>query len=409
VTWLFIPFKASNFSQALECLEKDCEPGSTTWASRIAPCATLSGKLTPAVSWSRAWKKAAWMRHLNGPTFAPSTLVLGVERLIASLPDSHAKTCLSQVSAPDLTGSALDSSLKSLGLQTIAVRGSSFWRTSQASLLPPPPLWTRKKASSTKERPPESWENWPTSGGMRSGSLFPRPTWAPAMAGQDGSASRGNWTTPDVCSGARDMSKIDPEAQKRAETKRTTGLPTEVTMWQPPQTSDKNGARAPDGKRSLGTNTQAVNWMTPHGMSGMDANGKAGAGGEFAKQVTNWPTPASRDSKGANSEEHAMVTGGHMDQLANFVAYSPLVQTNRDGLQSSTPSRGSIQRSASKSSTTPRLLSRRLNPYFVERLMGWPLDWTSTTERNASNAAETELWRSALRSQLSNFFGDPGL
>ena len=61
------------------------------------------------------------------------------------------------------------------------------------------------------------------------------------------------WMTPDVCSGARDMSKIDPELQKRANTKRTTGLPTEAQ---------------------------------------------------------NWPTPAARDAKGENSLEHCTVTGG---------------------------------------------------------------------------------------------------
>ncbi len=64
------------------------------------------------------------------------------------------------------------------------------------------------------------------------------------------------------------MGKIDPELQKRANTKRTAGLPTEAQ---------------------------------------------------------NWPTPAARDAKGENSLEHCTVTGGgrkHMDQLSNFVSHS---------------------------------------------------------------------------------------
>ena len=188
-----------------------------------------------------------------------------------------------------------------------------------------------------------------------------------------------NWSTPDVCSGYRDMSKIDPEAQKRSDTKRTTGLVTEaqnwptptaqddnkspeayrkmrmeklgrtgaaadtvsslqvrVQLWQTPQTSMANGKREPDGKRSLGVNTQAENWPTPNVCSpnsmrgsGQDAQKRKDQGHQVNLQdaARSWPTPSARDHKGANSEEHATLTGGgrkHMDQLSNFVAYSPL-------------------------------------------------------------------------------------
>ena len=210
---------------------------------------------------------------------------------------------------------------------------------------------------------------------------------------------------------------------------------------------------------SAGSALRGDTWLTPHGMSGMEQEtGKAGAGGEFAKQATNWttpsatdgerggsltdgmtgtsltqqvrsvwatpratdgkkggpnccggrgdpilagqvcqwPTPAARDGKGTNSEEHALVTGGgrkHMDQLANFVAYSPLAQPIRDGLQSSTDTQSS---------------RRHLNPLFGAWLMGWPSTWV-IAEPHASNALATASWRSALRSHLSSFFNDPGL
>lgn len=197
MTWLYLPFKESNSSQASACWARDCEPGSTTWISRIAPCATLNGKLTQPQFWSRAWKKARWMRHLSGPTLPPSTLESGAGKWIASLPDSHAKTCPSPAGVPGLMGRGPVFSSRSSELRTIAMRGSSFWRTSAASLLPPPPLWTRKKESSKNVRPPESWGNWPTAGGMRNGSLFPRPTWVPATAESDGFASHGEkWLTP---------------------------------------------------------------------------------------------------------------------------------------------------------------------------------------------------------------------
>lgn len=91
-----------------------------------------------------------------------------------------------------------------------------------------------------------------------------------------------------------------------------------------------------------------------------------------------------------------------MDQLANFVAYSPLAHQTRDGLESSPPNLGSPQPS-----------TKRLNPYFAERLMGWPTGWTSATAPSASNALEMELWRhrqlsllASLLPELKDFLND---
>lgn len=80
-----------------------------------------------------------------------------------------------------------------------------------------------------------------------------------------------------------------------------------------------------------------------------------------------------------------------MDQLPNFVAYSPLAQAINDGRESS-PS----------DPTSPR---RRLNPTFAEWLMGWPPGWT-IAEPTACGASEMALWRCRLDSQLSCLLGD---
>lgn len=277
------------------CSTKDCMPDLDTWASEAARSCTLNGRLTQSASWKRGWKKEAYLQRLYGSAIcANSTQASFTAWWIASLLASRVKTSVWPDGGLGLTASEAACFLKSSGLPVIAVRDTSFWRTSQASLLPPPPLWTKPKALLTNAQPPASWENWPTTGGMRSGSLFPRPTLEPATGGQGGFAGHGEtwltpnvpnggqavspelvaskgmtedgqkrtvglesqsryWTTPDVCSGARDMSKIDPEAQKRGNTKRTTGLPTEAQ---------------------------------------------------------NWPTPAARDAKGENSLEHCTETGG---------------------------------------------------------------------------------------------------
>ena len=96
-----------------------------------------------------------------------------------------------------------------------------------------------------------------------------------------------------------------------------------------------------------------------------------------------------------------------MNQLANFVAYSPLAQVTRDGQESLLDSPGSDPHLPLPKNRMPRLLTRRLNPHFGGWLMGWPLHWTSTTVRSSSSASETELWRSRLDAQLSGLLNEP--
>ena len=97
-------------------------------------------------------------------------------------------------------------------------------------------------------------------------------------------------------------------------------------------------------------------------------------------------TPAARAHKGANSARHPTETGGgrkHMDQLSNQVEHSflPDQPTGTPGEKSSTPA-----------PTSPR----RLNPLFVEWLMGLPEGFTSL-ELISSEALETWLSRSRER------------
>ena len=191
-------------------------------------------------------------------------------------------------------------------------------------------------------------------------------------SGQQPTAAAGNaclardartWATPDCNTSTYSNGKMGPNIREQA------------SQWATPQARDcKNPDSAESGNYqrkleqgyTIDLNSQAHNW---------------------------WPTPAARDHKGANSEQHATVTGGdrkHMDQLANFVAYSPLAQAIQDGPESLPPSPG-----------LPQPSTKRLNPYFAERLMGWPLGWTSATAPSASSASETALWRCKLQQHLS--------
>lgn len=227
------------------------------------------------------------------------------------------------------------------------------------------------------------------------------------------------------------------------------------------------------GKLARRTNASGCSfsgWLTPHGMGGIDHSGKLGAGGELAKQANGfelstrpiamnlesvlsvesitqiadaqdrermrnsntpnsqelptldlWPTPAQRDYKGCNSEEHLENGTGrkHLDQLPNFIEHLwgtprasdgekggpnqsfgaggiPLAaeaaqfqsslqnrETSTAGEDSSTAAGGLLPPSETTAST------KRLNPLFVEWLMGWPLAWTAC----GHVGMESFLWR----------------
>jgi len=82
----------------------------------------------------------------------------------------------------------------------------------------------------------------------------------------------------------------------------------------------------------------------------LSKDGKSSHSLNLADSVKQWPTPCTRDYKGANAEDGLIRNDGksRMDQLPNAVAHGD----------------------------TPEP-SGQLNPTWVEWLMGWPIGWTS--------------------------------
>lgn len=182
----------------------------------------------------------------------------------------------------------------------------------------------------------------------------------------------------------------------------------QATQWATPQARDLKGAdsadsgnyqRKLDSGYTIDLNSQAFNWPTPKATDGTKGGpNQAGSKGDLMlpSAAAQWPTPAARDVKGANSAEHALVTGGgrkHMDQLANFVEHSP-----------SSPQAQQIPDGQESSQSTPTS-RRRLNPMFGAWLMGWPCWWTNPGITNCAKSA-TESWRSRLQSDLSSLLGE---
>lgn len=510
--WVVPSSIRSAFFQASECLTRESTPDLSSWASEAERSCSLNGKHTRYRSWLRAWKTDQYLQRLSGLAISVNSMQENFEAWwIASLADSRARTFHWPASAPDSTANAAASFSSCSALPKIAVRDTSFWRTSQASLVPPPPLWTKPKGLSTSARPPASWENWPTPNAMDH-NMTNQPRTDGGQVQLTNAA--GMWMTPNVPNGGRSVSAelVASKGTTADGEKRTVGLESQTKYWATPDCNTStysNGKMGPNireqaaswNANSAATNSQnaadatdaptanATGWPTQRGSDGIkggpnqagskgdlmlpsaqwptpsaavmndgespatwharaallkekhgNGNGAGlpltvaaaqwptprttdtnqGRGAELigtayyrpspalksgilvgqanlSDVVQQWPTPAARDSKGANSEQHALVTGGgrkHMDQLSNFVAHSShQAQPMPDGPTSSPDGHGSPQPS-----------TKRLNPYFTEWLMGWPAGWSSATALPASSAAAMESYRFRLRQQLSCLF-----
>lgn len=379
--WLFIP---SNCVPESECLEKASELHSTISALNTEPFVTWSGKPVQPANLSRLWKRERSMRRLSGLTLSRSTAQRGVDTFIASLPGSHAKTCLSRGDARVSTVSAPDSSSTFSTSRMLAVRNSSFWRTCQASLLPPPPLWTKPKENSSSARLPASWASWPTAVGMRNACLFERPMSARIMNAHDGSASPGAWPTMDCNTATYSNGRFGPNIRERA------------TNWATPDANALERTNRSDSPNAAVRPTLALaaaNWATSKASEtdrGVCPSEIARRSPGLLTQASTWATPTARDHKdGASSLENVEVNGLLGRQVLTTSLHP--VHSTIDGRELS---------------PTGRTLRQRLNPAFACWLMGWPIWWTNPAITN-SVKLETALWHSKLRSRLSRLLGEP--
>src|SRR5262245_13512490 len=268
-------------------------------------------------------------------------------------------------------------------------RSSCSWKTCRPSLL--------------EEASDGFSETWPTSGSMRSGRVYEQPTWVPVISAIDCSSWPTAGVTDGKCSGrhSTETGVMHPG----------TSLQDAIRLWRTPD-APTGGAGVRNRQDSRGNGHQIVL-------------------AEQAEHWSSWPTPAARDYKGENSDAHLLVATGrkHLDQLPNFVRQiwpTPATDSFRSrsgdrieeqGLDQACrsfrldPQNPSAGEPSSASSQTLRQLSfwktphgiantdqygktgggggefakqamagapktARLNPIFVEWLMGLPQGWT---------------------------------
>lgn len=328
MTWLFVPSVCAPASEASTSASELPDP------TRAASLSWRGKPLQPQ-AWSRAWRRGGFIRLLSGLTCEPSTLQHGAAQWIASCRAIPAKGTPS----PESGSVPMTTDGCSIGRSTCSIKAGlapSSARTSLGTLQDRSPL------------PSRHWSGWAAA--LRAEfSARPRPV--QATAGTGSSSSHSAWQTP--AAQQFEAADLDRMLARQAECKATgkngngfgLTLANEVQIWAREQWATP---QARDHFPAHSTEYIANKRADGHGMRNLN------------DEAAHWPTPAARDHKGENSVAHVTTNGTgrmHMDQLPNFVVHA---------FQPSLPDQPTVDGQPSSP------LRRRLNPLFVEWLMGWP-------------------------------------
>ena len=378
---------------------------------------TWRGKDSLSRTWLQRWKRESWMQHLSSRTLRPSHTESFVDAWTSSLEDSRVShsqllESVKLLKTPDTSSPTSQKELESANLELFSSKtykessvarqptenqfsgmSSEHWKdwvTEQRQ------EYSQRKKSARLIRESES-SSWPTAtvfdttggsyptemvdGVYRSKhSQEPNSPWYGAKLKDAVETHEENWATPI----ANDAKGSDYAGTK--ENPKALYLGGQVKSWQTPTTMDIE--RTPEGmekrkayRESIGRKyvegcltEQVKNWATPSTMDHINVvrkpeerSEKANKGGcknlrEEVMQPQNWPTASARDWKdtaGMSTERDGKALG-RVDQLPRAVYH-------HDGLQdqANPNTNGKSQESQGK-----------LNPNWVEHLMGLPAGWT---------------------------------
>ncbi len=339
MAWLFAPAAAAS------------NLASTLPSPVIELSVSLSGTPMPRpFSW-RGWRTRPWVKLLSGTICEPSTASLGVASFISSLraiPVSHFPSLESSLEP-------LTHATSGLMLHVSSARSgrcSSFWRTSL------------NICDWGSERSHKTYREWAI--GLRR-EYSARLKLARRTSGNASLP----WPTPDVSS----QQRSHPEPHRKA-TDQSRNLATEAAFWPSPLSHD--------GRRP-----------------GSDATSTQGA--NLKRDAEAWATPAARDWKSDNagqSPEHSPLLGRQVLRTPKGgSASSESAPTSHQQWPPPRPRPAKLDKLESHHRNATGL-GMKLNPRFVEWLMGWPAGWSiAKTNSGCSETAWCQWllqWRSLL-------------
>lgn len=329
MSYLFVPGTGDSnwdFGQRCLMLERSC-----TW----------KGKRMPVRYWRRVCAAVPWMQRLSGRILPPSTAERGVERWIASVPDSRASRSALRASGRGLTTT------------------DGFGPTSPGSLAKWNPNGFFSKMSLDlflAEDLNRFSGPWPKCGSMRNGIISAQQKSARPTSGSGCSL----WPTAKVSTGAYSYSGGDSN-------KPVLNLEGKAELWPTPAGRGWGDGRASDA--TMERNARPLNEM-----------------------VGWWPTPRGSEWKGTGP----VGSKSHTHREKRF--YLDAIASRFSHRDRTTTTHG---RESSQKGQTSR---RRLNPRFVEWLMGLPENWLDAQTNLEPGAMES--WCSRLHMRLQSLLKD---
>lgn len=369
----------------------------------------LRGKPIAPRSWSRVRKTARSLRFLSGMTLPPSTADAGVESWISSTLGFRASPGVVQ-------GSSLEP-------PTNAGSGATSTESSAKSSLPSYSL--RKSLGLFEEEVlVTSYPTLPKQGSMRSGVVSPRQKSAPRTAG-NGCSSSDIWNTPEAhertfsprtltskghyplanqvdnwpTPQANKITKNSEDPKRMKENGHQTALADAVHLWPTPQAHDERERGNTEADHHHKRDAEL--WATPNVPNGGRTSNTTNYREDGSKQQIDlnaqtqlWATPASRDedkwhNRGPESGHQQNLSGQvYLHSLPAQATGKPGPQSSKDGLtlHPHWPTPGAIggNQNGTMEETGGRgnpfrgteFGKKRLNPMFVEWLMGFPRGWT---------------------------------
>ena len=380
--WLYVPTSCRSAPEP-----EDSTSASGWRVKELARSVTWNGKHSRSQTWLRRWKTASWTRLLFGAISEPSMAVRGVEQWIGLLAGSRASRTVRRgsTSVPRTTetcGQTPRGSSERSGQTSVS------WKTFQASyaITSTPSgqsydLWATtlrrdysRRMRLATARNASDYSSWRTPAGSdHEGGVYDldqKPDGSnPKLKLRDQSA---NWPAPTVSRGAYTYGRGDAESPSLK-------LDGASRLW--PAVLATDGEKAvghyPRGNQNL--NGATSTWPAATASDGTRESIHYGQGDlKLSGAARMFPAPSASDAKGWDGPNKK-------NAAKNWKAYSRL------DLMISKP--GHI--------CSPKC--RRLNPLFVEMLMGWPGGWTllpSGLRDYESSVMEWSRWLRLMRSEL---------
>lgn len=385
MAWLYLPTECLTASPSARESGEPISASTLPWENPIAPSVTWRGKLLPLPLRSKLWRTAPYLWLLSGMNLDHSTADRGVEQWISSLRATRA-------SRSPLPGN--DWGQPTPGISGPMSPGSSgsaspngcFWKTSPTIY-----LWDSTRFS-------DHYRAWATR--LRRDCLA-RRKWGL----HTGESDYLPWPTP--------------TATERENDPTATPSPGTLERYARGEIARVRKTRAPTGKR--------LSWSTPSAHDGRRPGSDDGStqGRNLKRETENWATPDARDRKADhpdNSPTHSPPLGRQAlrdmpigsGSLPNTPDSPQPYQPNSDN-QWATPSQTAEHSTRYQQGGLPLgaqiPLGKRLNPAFVEWLMGFPRNWTllSSPSRPALTGSAhsgtpksqyVQHWRSLLSGML---------